>query len=61
MMKSSRAKIENVTGWLLRAIEEDYDFVKNKKNSSIKSKNSFNNFQQSTLDIEALEQQLISN
>ena len=55
LFKSQTTKINNITGWIIRAIENDYE-VKSKP-----KKNSFNNFKQhDNYDMEELERKLLN-
>ena len=54
---SNGSKIENITGWLIAAIKENYENAKSK--SGIRN-SSFNNFNQREYDFNLLEQKLLN-
>ncbi|MEE0919842.1 MAG: replication initiation protein [Lachnospiraceae bacterium] len=57
------SNVENVVGFMIKAIEDNYEEpVKAKKTKSTKKANSFNNFEQQNIyDFEELEKALLSN
>lgn len=63
VMKQSKTQIDNITGWLIKAIEEGYENLPANNDSGQKTKNSFNNFEQQSFDVDMslLEEQLVIN
>lgn len=69
VMNKSSSDVDNVVGFIISAIKNDYDVVEKKKDKPDKkagkkskpSKNSFNEFEQNTYDFEELEKDLLAN
>jgi hypothetical protein len=60
VLKNSRSKIENVTGWMISAIRNNYKDVSAQSVTSEKKNNRFNNFDQREYDYDELEKMLLN-
>lgn len=58
LLNESSSDIDNVTGWVIKAIEGEWKSGQKKKGTK---KNSFGNFTQNTYDFDELEKKLVAN
>lgn len=61
IMKKSSSNIENITGWLIKALKDGYDEPVRSITDRKKISNAFNNFKQNDYDFEQLELDLLLN